>query len=197
MEGVRPAIRVRIDQCREKKSYINIYYVDKSVDKSSLARSPCFSLSVSISAFFLLASPAFQSNPKSSPSHLASIATRATWEDGAGEQTGRARGSGSRDSRSVLRPGPPPKAGGGCFGPGRLPPSRRAVAGWASSWWEEGRSERPGPLACQGARKALGAVAGEPARGTDLIFTLVCFTGSNWKKTFLFFYFFLNSPSKK
>lgn len=47
MEGVGPAIRVRIDQCREgKKSYINIYYVDTSIDKSSLARarSPGFSL---------------------------------------------------------------------------------------------------------------------------------------------------------
>lgn len=44
MAGVCPAIRVRIDQCREKKSYINIYYVDKSIDKSSLSRARAVSL---------------------------------------------------------------------------------------------------------------------------------------------------------
>lgn len=52
LEGVRPGIRARIHQCREKKSYINIYYVDKSIDKSSLARALSLSLCVSLSLFF-------------------------------------------------------------------------------------------------------------------------------------------------
>lgn len=141
MEGVRPAIRVRIDQCREKKSYINIYYVDKSMDKSSLARA----LSLRVSAFFLLESPTCQSSPKSSPSRTASTATRATWEVRAGQQLGLAGGTGRRDLGPDPCPSPPGRLEVGVSVPDGLPRPRSAATGPAGGWREEGRSRAPRP----------------------------------------------------
>lgn len=168
-----------------KKSYINIYYVDKSIDKSSLARarSPRFSLSL----FFTSSHPQpARASPNLPPTgHLLPPGPPGRW---GWEQLGYITGTEDRYLGSILRPRAPPNAGGGCFGPGRLHPSWRAAAGSASGWREEGGSLRP---ARRGGRKALGAESVEPARGHWLAFPprlLYRFKLGN---------FFLNSPSKK
>lgn len=82
----------------KKKSYINIYYVDKSIDKGSLSRARRLSVSA-----FSLAFPTCQSSPKPSPSRTASAAARATWENRTGEHWGRSGGTGNSDSGPARR----------------------------------------------------------------------------------------------
>lgn len=158
MEGVCPAIRVRIDQCREKKSYINIYYVDKSIDKSSLSRARAVSPSLLFSSS--------RSQPARAAPNLRPPARHLAPPEPPG-RTGLGSswvalgvGGGTRriESGPDPRPSPPEKAGGGCFRPGRPPPPSRAAAGPAGGWREEGRSRAPRPA------RPPGNVAG-PGRG--------------------------------
>lgn len=173
MEGVRPAIRVRIDQCREKKSYINIYYVDKSIDKSSLARA----LFLRVSLLFSSSNP----QPARAAPNLRPLARHLPppeppgrsepgeqWGlagDGGGGWTGR------RDLGPDPRPSPPAKARGGCFGPGRPPQPRSAAAGPANGWREAGRSRasRPARPPWTEAGIWVPCRVAEPARGSGLI----------------------------
>lgn len=85
------------------------------------------------------------------------------------------------------RPSPLAKAGGVCLRLG-LPPLRRAAAGPAGCWREEGRSRAPRLARPRGRWQALGSVASARDR---LDFALVCFIGSNRKikkKKFLIYY---------
>lgn len=86
------------------------------------------------------------------------------------------------------RPSPLAKAGGVWFRPGLPPPPRRAAAGPAGCWREEGRSRAPRPARPRGRWQALGSVVSARDR---LDFALVCFIGSNRKikkKIFLIYY---------
>lgn len=86
------------------------------------------------------------------------------------------------------RPSPLAKAGGVWFRPGLPPPPRRAAAGPAGCWREEGRSRAPRPARPRGRWQALGSVVSARDR---LDFALVCFIGSNRKikkKFFLIYY---------
>lgn len=115
------------------------------------ARARSRGLSVSFRFFSLLASPTCQSSPKSSPSRTAFTATPATWEERTGTRPGRAGAGvgGGGTGRIGLGPDPCPsplaKAGGVRLRPGLPPPPRRAAAGPAGCWREEGGSRAPRP----------------------------------------------------
>ncbi|KAK2494746.1 hypothetical protein MC885_014341, partial [Smutsia gigantea] len=150
LEGVRPAIRVRTDQCREKKSYINICYVDKSIDKRSLSRA--LFLSVPLSCF-PPGTPNLPEQPKifalthslyRHPSHLGDRDWGALGRDA------------RRDSGPEPLPNPPEKAGDGSFRPGRPPLLRSAAAGRAGGWREEGSSRAPRPARPPGKKAGFG-----------------------------------------
>ena len=92
LEEFRPTIRVRIDQCREKKkSYINIYYVGKSIDKSSLSRARALFL-----CFFPSSHPQpARATPDLRPPAKLSTASRATWGGPVWGAVGPRRGAGA------------------------------------------------------------------------------------------------------
>lgn len=73
------------------------------------------------------------------------------------------------------------------FPSGTASPPRSAAAAPAGGWREEGRSLARRPLARRGSRQLLGAVAGEPARGTGLILPLSALLVQIEKKKKLFF----------
>ena len=132
LEEVRPAIRVRIDQCREKKCYINIYYVDKSVDKSSLSRA------LSLSLLFPSSHPQpARAAPNLRPPARHLPPPELPGEDGSGERLGSVGGTGRRDSGPDPRPSPPAKAGGGYSVPDGLPAPKRG--GWTGRRLAGGR----------------------------------------------------------
>lgn len=80
------------------------------------------------------------------------------------------------------------------FPSGTASPPRSAAAAPAGGWREEGRSLARRPLARRGSRQLLGAVAGEPARGTGLILPLSALLVQIEKKNY---YSFVNPPSKE
>lgn len=150
-----------------------MYYVDKSVDRSSSSRALCFCL-----CFYPSLIPKLPEKPPNFSTN-----TGSTWEDGARSS---ARGSGSR-IRSVLHPSPLRRREG-MFQSRTISPVRTTVASTAGGWREGGRSRGPRPARPRRTRNALGAVARArgPARGERLGFcSLSCFTDANWNIIFL------------